>query len=297
MATLKGVNATKLDNTLDNIYSSFKDLKEVLRDEILENKGNLSYDRVEEYEELFSKIKKCTVITDSMGKRENSIDLEGQELETFCSKLKMSKENYYKYQTIINLIGKFDLNQYISGVRESINFDKDLSKSNKENIERIQELEQLAYLDKLTGLYNRTKYEEALSKYKFSKNFGVIFCDLNGLKKANDNLGHEMGDLLIKTFSDILKTSKTGKEDVFRIGGDEFIAIFENAKRKDLTIFENALKYNIDQHNSNNDFEVSTSYGIAYSKEEPNLSMQELIKLADDRMYAMKKEMKAERVD
>ena len=120
---------------------------------------------------------------------------------------------------------------------------------------------------------------------------------MNYLKRTNDTLGHEKGDLLIRSFSDILKKSKTGKEEIYRIGGDEFVVLFMDANKKFVNMYENALKYNIDQYNLSNELQISTSYGIAFAKENPSLNMTDIIKLADDRMYEMKKQMKAERID
>lgn len=63
----------------------------------------------------------------------------------------------------------------------------------------LQKLEQLSYTDSLTGLYNRNfynHYQEHLDSTK-PNNFGVIFADVNGLKRANDNFGHELGDILL----------------------------------------------------------------------------------------------------
>ena len=98
--------------------------------------------------------------------------------------------------------------------------------------EREKKLHYSANRDSLTGLRNATSYKSWVSKIDKeikTKNidFGVVVFDLNQLKITNDTYGHEVGDKLIataaKVISDIFKRSP-----VFRIGGDEFLAVLQN---------------------------------------------------------------------
>ena len=89
----------------------------------------------------------------------------------------------------------------------------------------------LAYRDSLTGIKNSTSYAEAVAELNKEINtgnprFGVVVADINNLKDTNDRYGHDVGNDLIvqtsKSLSDVFKTSA-----VFRIGGDEFVAILQ----------------------------------------------------------------------
>lgn len=93
----------------------------------------------------------------------------------------------------------------------------------------VKELEHLSFSDKLTGLFNRNYYLKALEILEMSppEKLGVIFADINGLKRVNDNLGHEYGDAFIRWCGDFLKRHSKGL-NVFRIGGDEFICLVYN---------------------------------------------------------------------
>lgn len=90
-----------------------------------------------------------------------------------------------------------------------------------------------AYIDSLTGLGNRTAYEdhvhrleEAIGAGKAA--FAVALFDLNGLKEINDGYGHERGDqVIIEAASDLEKAFEGAQ--LYRIGGDEFVVILENA--------------------------------------------------------------------
>ncbi len=85
----------------------------------------------------------------------------------------------------------------------------------------------VAYVDVMTGSQNKTAYEEAIEavnqeiREKTAK-FALIMFDINNLKMTNDTYGHEQGDYLIVTAADLMKQI-FGKENMYRIGGDEFV--------------------------------------------------------------------------
>lgn len=156
-------------------------------------------------------------------------------------------------------------------------------------------LSTIVYTDPLTGIMNRTKYEEIVEEIeKESKESIIVYSfDLNNLKKVNDKYGHEMGDMYIKGFANSLKEIFESIGFVGRLGGDEFTVILENSDidngiDKLQRCFSKYMKeYNID-------YEASFAYGIADSRLE-NVSIKDLINLADDRMYEYKKQQKITR--
>ena len=122
-------------------------------------------------------------------------------------------------------------------------FDDKLKSVRKELRDYIAKAHTMAYTDVLTGIGNRNAYFEAtdrLSK-KISKgqaNFAVAIFDINGLKNANDDFGHECGDIMIRSASEILKVFFP-QESLFRIGGDEFVVLIENTTAETMSlIFE-----------------------------------------------------------
>lgn len=92
---------------------------------------------------------------------------------------------------------------------------------------REEMMKDLLYTDGLTGLNNRRAFEETIDSAEKDADIDVIFCDVNGLKYANDNFGHAAGDELLMKFTEIL-TSFFDKKDLFRISGDEFLVIQVN---------------------------------------------------------------------
>ncbi len=160
----------------------------------------------------------------------------------------------------------------------------------------------IAFTDANTGLGNpaafKSKFEE-LDRTKGNYSYiGIIQFDVNNLKVINDTLGHEKGDLLIKTAAEIIDSSFGTIGNCYRVGGDEFVTIttFNHAPLvcEDAIIkFESA----IDRFNKNPDkpFELRIAYGVAYYQNDSHMfqSLKEVHKLADERMYNKKKELKA----
>lgn len=150
-----------------------------------------------------------------------------------------------------------------------------------ERKERRQQLEKLSYRDMLTGLYNRNKYIRVLeaSEGKSLHDVGVAYMDLNGLKKMNDEKGHEAGDDLIRAAAAAL--TDVFPDQAFRVGGDEFVIIREG-------ISETAFSEKIDQLRENMERrKVSVSIGDQWAAEERGI--EEMLKRADHRMYEEKK--------
>lgn len=109
--------------------------------------------------------------------------------------------------------------------------------------------ERMASIDFLTGLPNRRAYEEKLleEEHVHSEQFAVAVFDINGLKKANDTLGHAAGDELIKTMAKFLMNLKDeSKEKLpffqgYRVGGDEFVALMQVDDRQRLLLHQSLL--------------------------------------------------------
>jgi len=96
-----------------------------------------------------------------------------------------------------------------------------------ENILLSQKLTQMAYVDGLTGVYNRTYFDAQLSRMQsqFTESkihFAVLVVDINGLKRVNDEYGHFFGDLLIREAAKLLTKCCRASDIIARIGGDEF---------------------------------------------------------------------------
>jgi diguanylate cyclase (GGDEF)-like protein/PAS domain S-box-containing protein len=104
------------------------------------------------------------------------------------------------------------------------------------------QLIRLAHYDPLTGLGNRAKLHEGIEfliqkSRRSSSPFAVLFGDLDHFKKINDGLGHEAGDLLLKTVARRLQKTLRQEDSICRLGGDEFVVLLQDA-----TKFEGVVK-------------------------------------------------------
>lgn len=156
---------------------------------------------------------------------------------------------------------------------------------------------QESYIDPATNLYNRGKCQELLVEKLAHDNSILILCDLNNLKIVNDSLGHDYGDLLIKSFAHaLISAQQEVSQNAFigRYGGDEFIIYFEHIESTNLSKFYDVLHKSIQKFNDSEvRFKIQFAFGQAYSYEVSSAeTIGDLFKLADERMYINKIEVK-----
>ena len=161
----------------------------------------------------------------------------------------------------------------------------------------IEELKILSYTDQLTQLHNRQYMEEQLVELRQIGNFplSIISADLDGLKEVNDSLGHQAGDELLRRFANILRESHNKYEEIFRIGGDEFIIIATKCNEKAAAKLITKIDQRISKHNSlpSSSLKISASIGYATS-EHFAISLSTMLAQADKAMYKIKNAKKAQ---
>ena len=105
------------------------------------------------------------------------------------------------------------------------------------NVQLIKRLKIMSSVDMLTGVLNRNEMNERVKRIVSGEdivnNLGIVFADINGLKRVNDNLGHFAGDQLLKRAAEILKDIFR-RCDVFRAGGDEFMIVVPDTSEEEL---------------------------------------------------------------
>ena len=145
-----------------------------------------------------------------------------------------------------------------------------------------------AYIDQMSGLGNRTAYEEHIElidkKIMTEQSpFNVIVFDINGLKTINDTLGHDKGDSAIISVSAVLKEIFEN-DNIYRIGGDEFVVIIEEKpdQSKDLM---NKVADALNENES-----LSISKGFATFVPYYDMRYKDVFRRADQAMYEDKRE-------
>lgn len=172
--------------------------------------------------------------------------------------------------------------------REKMRNERKLMLANKKEEDRLWTL---AYTDSLTGCYNRYYAEQVLSKYLSEKqNFSLCFVDLNRLKNVNDRFGHLAGDRYLKTVSAFLKKeADENGEYLFRYGGDEFLLLFRDKCTQQVMELMQKTEQQLNHQSilMKLPFAMSISFGVSERSESENA--EDLLKLADRRMYEHKK--------
>ncbi len=157
------------------------------------------------------------------------------------------------------------------------------------------ELEYLSYHDSLTGTYNRIYFEEELKRLDTPRQLplSMIMIDLNNLKDINDKKGHLEGDKLLKKAVSVVKKS-CRKEDVLaRWGGDEFTILLPGTDAEAAHQIKQRIE-KLAHEQSTKDFPISLAIGAA-TKTQTNTKATQVIKEAEDRMYADKRLKKSRR--
>jgi len=155
-------------------------------------------------------------------------------------------------------------------------------------------MEYLGTHDSLTGLYNRTFFDEEMNRLEKGRQFPItiVMADVDDLKKANDDKGHLAGDKLLQRTAQVLNDSFRGDDIAARIGGDEFAVLLPNtneiAAKEALKRIRNNLKKN---NSAETGTDLSISLGI--STVEKGTELKNALQQADKNMYQDKKKKKS----
>lgn len=158
-----------------------------------------------------------------------------------------------------------------------------------------QQLHYLSMHDGLTGLYNRLHFAAEMRRLAggSDNSFGIVVCDVDGLKTVNDNLGHSKGDELLKAAADVIVQAFKDSGDIARIGGDEFAVILPDVTLAAAEETCNRLREIVVQYNEHKqELFLSISVGVAVSGAE-DTDPGKVFQRADAAMYSDKMSRRA----
>ncbi|MDR3363478.1 MAG: diguanylate cyclase [Clostridiales Family XIII bacterium] len=170
------------------------------------------------------------------------------------------------------------------------------------NKEEYNRLEEVAYKDVMTGVFNRLYGMRMLEQWTDEKTaFRLVFVDMDMLKYVNDVFGHNEGDTYIKAVAELLQeVSSTAV--VCRLGGDEFMVLIQDrdVRGRDMAEVFEGLREKLAQssvvgENGELMYNRSISFGIIAVGENNVLTTSSILETADERMYEYKKAHKKER--
>ena len=164
-------------------------------------------------------------------------------------------------------------------------------RSISEDITDKKRIEELSVTDKLTGLYNRLKLDEIMlikieEFRRYKVNFSIILIDLDDFKIVNDTYGHDVGDYILQSISNILKNNIRITDIVGRWGGEEFLIICNNTDLRESQIFTEKLRKLIEKTIFEKVGAKTISSGIAQFNKDDDLNT--IFKRADEALYEAK---------
>ena len=166
----------------------------------------------------------------------------------------------------------------------------------------IQEAEnriykKMAYCDMLTGIANRTAFEEALAEYEdapWEEETFLLMIDMNRLKYINDNYGHAKGDQALRKIAELMTQQFEEGCRCFRIGGDEFCVISRGVSEEKFSQSCDEFTRKVGEFYLTDDLQLSVSCGYCAVDE---AGMEACYKKADAIMYEAKVASKMQRID
>ncbi|MBU3114254.1 diguanylate cyclase domain-containing protein [Clostridium lacusfryxellense] len=207
-------------------------------------------------------------------------------------------DEYFDILGILVLLHDISEREEIAKIQKkyTLELEKSNYKLKNEIIDRLEaedKISHFVYYDALTEVNNRKKMLEDVDTLLENKNerFAILFIDLDKFKSANDNYGHEAGDIILKAVATRLKKIINLIDTIYRIGGDEFIIILRNLKEVEdaqrialasLESLNKAFTY------KENQLFIGGSIGISIFPEH-GTNADKLINNADSGMYEAKR--------
>lgn len=167
-------------------------------------------------------------------------------------------------------------------IKETLELTSFFLASEISNFRLVERLKILSTMDMLTGVFNRNEMNNRIDALRIPEtnliyNFGIVFADVNGLKRVNDTEGHPAGDLLLKNGANVLENAFAG-DTVYRAGGDEFMVFVNDTS-------EEELKKKCEQAKVLSEKYPNVSFALGYCFAENSGNIVDTLKKADERMY------------
>ncbi len=161
------------------------------------------------------------------------------------------------------------------------------------NSKTIENLQEEATVDRLTGFFNKPKGTDRVSKLCRRKTGALVVMDMDSFKLVNDLFGHDMGDQVLKAFADVVRRNTRETDTLCRIGGDEFMAFFEDLTDKSVILslskrFNKQLLEEAERlMGEDNGIPLGISMGVVMVPENGR-DYEVLFSLADGELYKVK---------
>jgi len=184
----------------------------------------------------------------------------------------------------------FDINELGARIRSMLR----IKRLQDSLLEANRQLRELSFTDPLTGFFNRRFFDEQVS-YEFSRadryglDLSCIMADIDAFKKINDTRGHLVGDDVLRRIAGVIRKAVRQSDAVFRYGGDEFVVLLPETG--DPYPLAERIRRNVSKQRLGNDEteKLSLSLGVVSRKNQRTASATELVRFADEALYAAKR--------
>lgn len=155
----------------------------------------------------------------------------------------------------------------------------------------ISELDQLASTDKLTGAWNRRRFEETVETEmdrlrRYGQRLSLMILDVDHFKKINDDYGHPIGDQVLVDLSNTIRTSLRASDSLTRWGGEEFVVLCPNTTAPIVANLAERLRKKIATVNFKEVGNITVSFGVAECG--PSETWEQWLHRADEALYLAK---------
>ena len=163
--------------------------------------------------------------------------------------------------------------------------------STREIYKQYYLLREQSITDSLTGLYNRSTLQSSLENAlhqsdRSNTDMAILMIDIDHFKKINDQFGHDVGDIVLKKTGVFLNQSFRASDSVFRIGGEEFMALIYNTDKASAITVAEKVRKEFEQLPLIPNHTVTLSIGISIL--EPEMDWKQWMKLGDENLYQAK---------
>ena len=206
-----------------------------------------------------------------------------EEETSFTFRLETTKGLRY-YRCGVTCIAKNEIYTCYQG------YGQDITDIMQPMVTSIQHAEELSFTDKLTGLHNRNYMESRAESFMRKDDLPVslVMADCNYLKRTNDTLGHEYGDLLLQRVARCIQECLPQNGVAMRVGGDEFLILCASCPAERAAQLVAAIRKRLAE-NSDSVLTLSASFG-AYTVESPGVPFEKAYHMADQAMYREKQQ-------
>jgi diguanylate cyclase (GGDEF)-like protein len=155
-------------------------------------------------------------------------------------------------------------------------------------MERVDSLNEVALKDPLTGVNNRLGFSTKIQNNKYGAGASVIAIDVDFFKKINDSFGHGVGDEVLVSLAQIIKSCCRSEDIICRFGGEEFVVFLPNTSVVTAECVAERIRSVIERTVFPNNLRVTVSAGVA-TQDDPLGGIDFLLKNADDALYQAKR--------